>query len=348
MHELGLLDAFLKVKHEKVETLSALIGASRINLVDFRHLPTRAKFIALMPQWDFLNFLAEQGRRFATFDLRMNTEAIDLMEEGGRVVGVEARGPDGPVTIRADLVVACDGRHSILRERAGLRAQEFGAPMDVLWFRLSRQPQDGPETFGHVEAGRMMIMLDRGDYWQCAYVIAKGGFERVRAEGLSAFRSAVNDMSPFLGARVEEIRDWDDVKLLSVQVDRLARWGKPGFLAIGDAAHAMSPIGGVGVNLAVQDAVAAANRLAGPLRAGTVTEADLQAVQARREFAVRWTQRVQIAIQDRLIGRVLAARERPKPPAFLQLFNLFPPLRRIPARLIGIGVRPEHIATPQV
>jgi 2-polyprenyl-6-methoxyphenol hydroxylase-like FAD-dependent oxidoreductase len=348
MHELGLLDAFLKVKHEKVETLSALIGASRINLVDFRHLPTRAKFIALMPQWDFLNFLAEQGRRFTTFDLRMNTEAIDLMEEGGRVVGVEARGPDGPVTIRADLVVACDGRHSILRERAGLRAQEFGAPMDVLWFRLSRQPQDGPETFGHVEAGRMMIMLDRGDYWQCAYVIAKGGFERVRAEGLPAFRSAVNDMSPFLGARVEEIRDWDDVKLLSVQVDRLARWGKPGFLAIGDAAHAMSPIGGVGVNLAVQDAVAAANRLAGPLRAGTVTEADLQAVQARREFAVRWTQRAQIAIQDRLIGRVLAARERPKPPAFLQLFNLFPPLRRIPARLIGIGVRPEHIATPQV
>jgi 2-polyprenyl-6-methoxyphenol hydroxylase-like FAD-dependent oxidoreductase len=347
MSELGLIDAFLKVPHQKVETLSAVVGADRVQMVDFRHLPTRCKFIALTPQWDFLNFLAEQARRYRSFDLRMKAEATDLIEEGGRVVGALATTPEGPLTIRADLVVACDGRHSTLRGKAGMQGDAFGAPMDVLWFRLSRRPEDGPETFGHIEAGRMMIMLDRGDYWQCAYVIAKGGLERVQSEGPPAFRARVLDLSPFLGARVDELRDWSDVKLLSVQVDRLRRWWRPGFLAIGDAAHAMSPIGGVGVNLAVQDAVAAANRLAGPLAAGKLADEDLQAVQTRREFAVKVTQRAQLLIQNRLIGQVLASRERPRAPAMLKLFNVFPVLRRIPARMVGLGVRPEHVHTPE-
>jgi 2-polyprenyl-6-methoxyphenol hydroxylase-like FAD-dependent oxidoreductase len=347
MSELGLIDAFLKVPHQKIETLGALVGADRVQVVDFRHLPTHCKFIALMPQWDFLNFLAEHGRRYPGFDLRMKAEAVDIIEEQGRVVGVLAKTSDGPLAIRADLVVACDGRHSTLRDKAGLQADDFGSPMDVLWFRLTRLPEDGSETFGHFEAGRMMIMLDRGDYWQCAYVIAKGGLERIQAEGLPAFRARVLELSPFLGKRVEELRGWDDVKLLSVQVDRLRKWWRPGFLAIGDAAHAMSPIGGVGVNLAVQDAVAAANRLAGPLRAGKLTDDDLEAVQERREIAVKLTQRGQLMIQNRLIGQVLASHERPEAPALLKLFNVIPLLRRIPARLVGLGVRPEHIHTPE-
>ena len=347
MSELGLIDAFLKVPHQKIETLSALVGADRVHMADFRHLPTRCKFIALMPQWDFLNFLAEQARRYPSFDLRMKAEAVDLVQEGGRIVGVAATTPEGPLTIRADLVVACDGRHSTLRDKSGLQSDDFGAPMDVLWFRLSRQPDDGPETFGHIEAGYMMIMIDRGDYWQCAYIIAKGGLDRLKAEGLPAFRSRVLDLSPFLGKRVEELREWSDVKLLSVQVDRLRRWWRPGFLAIGDAAHAMSPIGGVGVNLAVQDAVAAANQLAAPLLTGKTSDEDLQAIQARREFAVKLTQRGQLFIQNRLISKVLSSQERPKAPAMFKLFNLFPILRRIPARLVGLGVRPEHIHTPE-
>jgi 2-polyprenyl-6-methoxyphenol hydroxylase-like FAD-dependent oxidoreductase len=298
-----------------------------------------------MPQWDFLKFLADQGRRYPSFDLRMSAEAVDLVIETGRVVGVAANGPGGPLEVRADLVVACDGRHSAMRDKAGLESVEFGAPMDVLWFRLSRLSEDGPETFGHVEAGRMMIMIDRGDYWQCAYVIPKGGMDAIRRDGLPAFRESVREMSPFLGARVEELKGWDDVKPLSVQVDRLKKWWRTGFLAIGDAAHAMSPIGGVGVNIAVQDAVAAANRLAGPLRVGAVRDEDLAAVQSRREVAVKWTQAGQLFIQRQLIGRVLASHERPKPPAFMRLFNVFPLLRRIPARLVGLGVLPEHVHT---
>ena len=348
MAELGLLDAFLKLPHQKVETLTAQIGDERIEMVDFRHLPVRAPFIAMTPQWDFLNFLAEQGRRYPEFDLRMNAEGVDLLQDGGRYAGVVSTTAEGPLTIRADLLVACDGRGSRMREQAGLRAEAFGAPMDVLWFRLSRHGGDSPETFGHVEAGRLLIMLDRGDYWQCAYIIAKGGFEALKAQGLPAFRALVLDMSPFLGARIEEIRGWDDVKLLTVQVNRLRQWSRPGFLAIGDAAHAMSPIGGVGVNLAVQDAVATANLLAGPLRAGRPSEADLAAVQARREWPVKATQGVQRAIQNQLIARVLAGTQRPKPPALMKLFALFPALRRVPARVIGLGFRPEHIRCPDV
>ena len=246
MVELGLIDEFLKLPHQKVETLAAQIGAEHVEVVDFRHLPTHCKFIALTPQWNFLNFLAEHGKRYPTFDLRMQAEATDLIEENGRVVGLIAKTPDGTIAIRADLVVGCDGRHSTVREKAGFESEDYGAPMDVLWFRLSRKGGDSPDTFGHIEAGKMMIMLDRGDYWQCAYVIPKGGIERVQAEGLDAFRARVVEMSPFVSDRIEELKSWDDVKLLSVTVDRLKKWWRPGLLCIGDAAHAMSPIGGVG------------------------------------------------------------------------------------------------------
>ena len=347
MVELGLIDKFLKLPHQNVETLSGQIGQEHIQIADFRHLPTHCKFIALMPQWDFLNFLAEEGKRYKTFDLRMQAEATDLIEENGRVTGVIAKTPDGTLTIRADLTVGCDGRHSTVREKAGLKSDDYGAPMDILWFRLPRKESDSADTFGHVEAGRMMVMLDRGDYWQCAYVIPKGGIERVKSEGLEAFRARVVDMSSFLADRVGELKTWDDVKLLSVTVDRLRKWSRPGLLCIGDAAHAMSPIGGVGINMAVQDAVAAANRLAGPLSAGKVTEEDLQAVQERRTFPVKFTQWMQLAIQRRVISRVLAGHERPKPPLVLKLFGVFPALRGIPARLVGIGVRPEHVHTPE-
>jgi 2-polyprenyl-6-methoxyphenol hydroxylase-like FAD-dependent oxidoreductase len=348
MCELGLVDEFLKLPHQKVETLTAQIGAEHLMMVDFRHLPTHCKFTALMPQWDFLNFLAKQGKRYRTFDLHMNTEATGLIEEGGRVVGLRAKTPDGEMTIRADLVVGCDGRHSTVSESAGLRSDDYGAPMDVLWFRITRKQSDSSDTFGHVEAGRMLVMLDRGDYWQCAFVIAKDGIERVKANGLDAFRASVADMSPFLADRVGELKSWDDVKLLSVTVDRLRKWWRPRLLFMGDAALARSPIGGVGINMAVQDAVAAANRLAAPLKAGKVTDADLQAIQDRRTLPVRFTQWLQLTIQKRVITRVLESQQRPKPPLVFKLFAIFPALRRIPARLLGLGIRPEHVRTPDV
>jgi 2-polyprenyl-6-methoxyphenol hydroxylase-like FAD-dependent oxidoreductase len=346
MFELGLIDEFLKLPHQEVQTLSAQIGAEHVEMVDFRHLPTHCKFVALMPQWDFLNFLAERGRRYKTFDLRMQAEATDLIEDNGRIVGLIAKTPDGPLSIRADLVVGCDGRHSVLREKAGLKSDDYGAPMDVLWFRVSHRTGDSVDTFGHIEAGKLMVMFDRGDYWQCAYVIPKGGIERMKSEGLEAFRAQVVEMSPFLSDRVGELKTWDDVKLLSVTVDRLKKWWRPGLLCIGDAAHAMSPIGGVGVNMTVQDAVAAANQLAGPFAIGKMTDADLQAIEERRTLPMRFTQGLQLAIQNRIVSRVLAAHERPKPPQFLKLFGVFPILRRIPARLIGLGIRPEHVRTP--
>jgi 2-polyprenyl-6-methoxyphenol hydroxylase-like FAD-dependent oxidoreductase len=347
MYELGLIDEFLKLPHQKVETLTGQVGAEHLRMVDFRHVLTHCKFVALMPQWDFLNFLTQQGTRYKTFDLRMNAEVTDLVEEDGRIVGLRATTPDGTLTIRAQLVVGCDGRHSTMREKAGFESDDYGAPMDVLWFRMSRKQSDSTDTFGHIEAGKLMVMLDRGDYWQCAYVIPKGGIERVKSEGLKAFRKRVIEMSPFLADRVGELESWDDVKLLSVIVDRLRRWWRPGLICIGDAAHAMSPIGGVGINMAVQDAVAAANRLASPLRSGTVTDDDLQVIQKRRALPVRFTQWLQLTIQKRIISRVLVSRQRPKPPLFFKLFGIFPVLRRIPARLIGIGIRPEHVRTPE-
>jgi 2-polyprenyl-6-methoxyphenol hydroxylase-like FAD-dependent oxidoreductase len=348
MHEVGLLDEFLKLPHQRVETLTAQIGDEHLQMIDFRHLPTRCKYIALMPQWDFLNFLAEHGKRYKTFNLQMKTEATELIEESGRIVGLRANAPDGILTIRADLVVGCDGRHSTVREKAGLKSDDYGAPMDVLWFRMPHTGTDSADTFGHIEAGKMMIMLDRGDYWQCAYVIPKGGIDRIRAEGLDAFRNRVLEMSPFLSDRIGELKSWDDIKLLSVAVDRLRKWWRPGLICIGDAAHAMSPIGGVGINMAVQDAVAAANQLAVPLRAGKVADDDLQAIQERRTLPVRFTQWLQLTIQKRVISRVLESQQRPTPPIFFKLFGIFPALRRIPALLLGIGIRPEHVRTPDL
>jgi 2-polyprenyl-6-methoxyphenol hydroxylase-like FAD-dependent oxidoreductase len=347
MYELGLIDEFLKLPHQEVETLSAQIGAEHVQFVDFRHLPTHCKFVALMPQWDFLNFLAEHGKRYKTFDLRMRADVADLIEENGRIAGLIVNTPDGALAIRADLVVGCDGRHSTVREKAGLKSDDYGAPMDVLWFRVPRNGGDNVDTFGHIEAGKLMVMFDRGDYWQCAYVIPKGGIERVKSEGLEAFRGRVVEMSPFLSKQVSELKSWDDIKLLSVTVDRLRKWWRPGLICIGDAAHAMSPIGGVGINMAVQDAVAAANQLAGPLRTGKLADADLQAIEERRTLPMRFTQWLQLTIQRRVISPVLQAHERPKPPSFFKLFNSFPALRRVPARLVGIGIRPEHVQTPE-
>jgi 2-polyprenyl-6-methoxyphenol hydroxylase-like FAD-dependent oxidoreductase len=347
MSELGLLDEFLKLPHSTVARLTMQIGDARLQAIDMTHLPTRCKYIALMPQWDFLNFLAGKGKRYKTFDLRMQTDATDLIEEGGRIVGVRANTPNGELDIRADLIVGCDGRHSMVREKAGLQSDDFGAPMDVLWFRITRKGNDDPETFGHIEAGALLVMLDRGDYWQCAYVIPKGGIEKVQAAGIEAFRKRVLELSPFLADRIGEIKSFDDVKLLTVTVDRLRQWWRSGLICIGDAAHAMSPIGGVGVNIAVQDAVAAANRLAAPLKAGTVTDEDLKAIERRRTFPAKMTQRIQLTMQNRIIGPALQGTQRPKPPLLFKLFDAFPVLRRIPARLLGLGVRPEHIQTPE-
>jgi 2-polyprenyl-6-methoxyphenol hydroxylase-like FAD-dependent oxidoreductase len=343
MHEVGLLEELLKLPHQKVEQLSAQIGDTRVVIADFTHLPTQCKYISLMPQWDFLDFLARCGRRYPGFDLRMRAEATDLIEEDGRVVGLRAATSEGPLEIRADLVVSADGRHSTLRQKAGLKSADYGAPMDVLWFRLPRHAADETETFGHIEAGRMLVMLDRGDYWQCAYLIPKGGWERVKADGFESFANRVVAMSPFLADRIDELKGWDDVKLLSVTVDRLRQWWRPGLICIGDAAHAMSPIGGVGINLAIQDAVAAANRLAAPLRARRVMNEDLAAIERRRNLPVRITQQLQIAVQNRLISRVLQGDRKIKAPSWLKLLTMFPVLRRIPARIFGVGVRPEHV-----
>jgi 2-polyprenyl-6-methoxyphenol hydroxylase-like FAD-dependent oxidoreductase len=347
MHELGLLERFLELPHQKLERLAVQVGETRLQMLDLSQLPTHCKYIALMPQWDFLNFLADCGKRYPCMDLRMQTEATDLIEESGRIVGVRAKTASGDLEIRADLVVAADGRHSTLRARAGLQGDDYGAPMDVLWFRLTHRPTDEPEMFGHIERGAMLVMIDRSDYWQCAFVIPKGGMERVRAGGLDAFRASVVEMSPYLADRINELKDWDDIKLLSVAVDRLRQWWRPGFLCIGDAAHAMSPIGGVGVNLAVQDAVAAANRLAAPLKTRTVGDNDLQAVQDRRTLPVRLTQMLQLIMQNRIIGPALSG-AHPKPPLIFRLLDAIPILRRIPARLLGLGFRPEHIHTPDV
>ena len=346
MYELGLLDEFLKLPHSVVKQISLQIGKDRVIVGHFEHLPVHCKFIALMPQWDFLNFIADRGRRYQTFDLRMQTEAIDLIEENGRVAGVRAKSPEGELEIRAELIVGCDSRHSTIRTKAGLKSDDYGAPMDVMWFRLSHWPGDSEETVGHIESGRMMVMLNRNDYWQCAYVIPKGTAEEVRSAGLDKFRQAIADMSPFVRDRLGEIESWDQVKLLTVAVDRLRRWFRPGLLCIGDAAHAMSPIGGVGINLAVQDAVAAANILAQPLRRGTMTIETLESVQRRREFPTRFTQRLQLVLQNNIIGPALEGR-RPEAPFFMKMLQ-WPLLRRIPGRLLALGIRPEHIRTPDI
>jgi 2-polyprenyl-6-methoxyphenol hydroxylase-like FAD-dependent oxidoreductase len=344
MHELGLLEGLLRLPHQKVAHLSGEVGRRVIPFADFSHLPVHAPYIALMPQWDFLNFLAADGQRHAGFHLMMQREATGLIETEGRVTGVRWRSPSKSGEVRAPLVIAADGRHSVLREAAGLEVRDLGAPIDVLWFRLSRQPQDSAETMGRFLPGGIAVTINRGDYWQCAYVIPKGGIERVKAQGLPALRARISRVVPFGRARAEEVDTWDKVKLLTVKVDRLVRWYKPGLLCIGDAAHAMSPIGGVGINLAVQDAVAAANLLHGAIRETRVATSDLARVQQRRLFPTRVTQALQLMIQNNVIAPTLTASGEMKVPLVARLLASWPWLRRIPARVLGLGVRPEHVA----
>ncbi|HEY8381789.1 MAG TPA: FAD-dependent oxidoreductase [Microvirga sp.] len=344
MHELGILDSFLERPHQRAQSVSLTVGDTPLTLGDFSHLPTRCRFIAFMPQWHFLDFLADEARRYPNFRLLMETEAYDLVEGEGGVRGVEARTREGPLTVTADLVVAADGRRSVLRTEAGLDVVTLGAPMDVLWLRIPRRDGDPGQLLGRIMAGRLLVLIDRGDYWQCAYVIPKGAFDRIQAEGLGAFRSSLAELAPFLGDRVTSVGTWDDVKLLTVAVDRLRQWSRPGLLCIGDAAHAMSPIGGIGINLAIQDAVAAANRLASVLRDGPARPEDLAAVQARRELPTRLTQGLQVLVQNRMIRRVLDSRGPISPPWLLKVLAAWPRFRRLPARIVGMGFRPEHVA----
>jgi 2-polyprenyl-6-methoxyphenol hydroxylase-like FAD-dependent oxidoreductase len=347
MHELGILREFLQRPHQETRELAGQIGDERITLADFSHLTTQCKFIAFMPQWDFLDFIAEQAGQFSGFHLMKQTEVIDLISENGRIVGVNCRTPTGPVQIRATLVVGADGRHSIVRQRAALRVINLGAPMDVLWMRISRHPNDPARTLGRIEAGRMLVMIERGEYWQCAFLIPKGAIDEIKQRGLPQFRDEMASLAPFLRDRLDELKDWQDISLLTVVVDHLQEWSRPGLLCIGDAAHAMSPVGGVGINLAIQDAVAAANLLGSKLLAGTVSSDDLRAVQSRREFPARATQRLQIFIQNRVIRRILGAQKKITAPLPFKLLQIFPRLRRIGARIIGMGFRPEHIRTPE-
>jgi 2-polyprenyl-6-methoxyphenol hydroxylase-like FAD-dependent oxidoreductase len=432
MYELGLLDEFLKVPHDELRELGAEINGVKLMVGDFTHVPGHCKFIALMPQWDFLNFMSDHAKRYPEFNLRMQAEATDVISEGDRIIGVRAKTQLGPVEIRAELLIGADGRHSVMRQKAGLEVETFGSPIDVLWMRISRKPSDPPQTFGHIDSGRILVMIQRGEFWQCAFVIPKGGFDPIHEKGLSAFREEIVRLQPFLRGREQELKTWDDIKLLTVVIDRLKKWHLPGLLCIGDSAHAMSPIGGVGINLAIQDAVAAANILAPAFQRGTtpgtipvieaiseaispegalpaamamgltpaladapavaisplfssgllrsevddasrqpstgtarvtwparasgtpspepayssVTEDDLAAVQRRREFPTRMMQRIQVAIQNRVISRVLSANKQIEVPFVVKLLRNFPVLRRIPAYIVGIGFRPEHVETP--
>ena len=345
MHELGLLERLLNLPHQKATRINGQFGDLTLTVADFSSLSTHCRFVAFMPQWDFLNLLAEEAARYSTFQLRMHADVTGLIEEAGSVVGLRANTPDGPLDVRASLVVGADGRHSVVRAQAGLSVEAFGAPMDVLWFGLSRRASDPGDPIGRFDVGRIFIMLNRGDYWQCGFVIAKGSRDQLQGRGLPAFRDAVAQLAPFMADRVGELHDWEPIKLLTVQVDRLREWYRPGLLCIGDAAHAMSPVGGVGINLAIQDAVATANLLTAPLCAGQLTIQDLQRVQQRREWPTCMTQRVQLAIQNRVIRRVLTEGDRFSPPFAIRLLARLPFLRRIPARMIGLGFRPEHVHT---
>jgi len=346
MHELSLLEAFLQLPHQKAYHLSAQFGARNLRIADFSHLPVKCGFIAFMPQWDFLDFLANEARNYTDFDLRMRSDVAELLDDNGQIRGVRATTPDGLLEVRADLVVAADGRGSTVRELSGLALDTLGAPMDVLWFRLSRRDGDPEEPMGRFAAGNVFIMIVRKEHWQCGFVIPKGSLAEVQAAGLPALQQKIVDLAPFVADRIEEIKQWDDVKLLTVAVNRMPRWHRSGVLCIGDAAHAMSPIGGVGINLAIQDAVASANLLAAKLKQGAVTDDDLAAVQKRREWPTRVTQRVQILIQNRVISSVLAGNRELTPPLPLRVVAATPLLQRLPARLIGLGVRPEHVQSP--
>lgn len=357
MYELGLLDDFLRVPHQQLLQIAAAVDDFTVTVADFSHLPVHCKFVGLMPQWDFLNFIAEKAKAYPEFHLHMESEVTDLIIENGRVAGVRAKTRDGQREFRAHLTVGADGRHSIVRAKAGLEVIDLGAPIDVLWMRVSRLPTDPEQTLGRFRAGKLLVTLNRGDYWQCAYVIPKGGFAAIQNNGLPAFRRDLETVAPFLQGRTTELNDWSDIKLLSVAVDRLQHWSRDGLLCIGDSAHAMSPIGGVGINLAIQDAVAAANILAPALSTiasdnphipspAQCADAELHHVQSRREFPTRITQAFQIFAHKRFIGPALASKAPlQRFPLPLALLKHFPILRRIPARMVGLGVRPEHIKT---
>ena len=349
MHELGLLDSFLQRPHQKVTQLSGIVNGEEVSLVDFSRLPTRCKFIALMPQWDFLNFLADEAKKFPQFDLRTECRAAGLIEKDGRVAGLHAETKQGTIEVGADLVVAADGRHSDVRQAAGLEVIDFGAPIDVLWMSISRRPGDPEATAGRFTAGHILVMLNRGGYWQCAFVVPKGGYEDIRAAGLDALREQLGKIAPFVRDRLGELDDWDKIKLLTVLVNRLRHWAKPGLLCIGDAAHAMSPVGGVGINLAVQDAVAAANLLVNALQKGAPAFEQLEAVQRRREWPTEMTQRLQLLVHKNVLTRALSDRGTSADgqqglPFLLKVLRRLPSLRRIPARALALGFRPEHVS----
>jgi 2-polyprenyl-6-methoxyphenol hydroxylase-like FAD-dependent oxidoreductase len=348
MYELGVLDEFLKRSHQEVREIAGQVGTDTVTIGDFTHLPTHCRFLALMPQWDFLDFIKEQASRYSAFHLRMNTAATDLIEENGSIVGLRAKTSDGSLEIRAPLSVGADGRHSVVRKCANLNAIDLGAPMDVMWMRVSRRSTDPGHTFGNFDMGKILVMINRESYWQCAFVIPKGEADAIRQKGLPAFRKNIAELAPFLRDRLDELADWKDVSLLTVAIDRLSQWFRPGLLCIGDAAHAMSPIGGVGINLAIQDAVATANLLGPILLTKNPSESDLRAVQERRSFPTRATQRLQVAVQNTVIRKVLGSDKALSIPWPLKLLRLFPVLRRIPARLVGVGFRPEHVRTPDV
>ena len=342
LKELGLLEEFLKLPHQRVESLKAVIGDSTFGIADFRHVPTHCKFVALMPQWDFLKFLSGHAERFPSFQLLMGHEATDLTGDGQRVTGVTARRDGRDVQVRADLVVGCDGRHSVTRRAAGLDVIEHGVPIDVLWFRISRRPGDPAHVLGNINYGKALILIDRSDYFQAGLIIAKGSYDSVQARGIDSFRAGIRQIAPWLGERVNELHDWDQIKILTVQINRLRRWHRPGLLCIGDAAHAMSPAGGVGINLAIQDAVAAANLLSGPLQARRLSEADLAAVERRRVFPTRVTQAFQLAAH-RGIAHVF---ENPGPihaPWQMKAALRVPGIQRALGYAVGVGARPEHV-----
>jgi 2-polyprenyl-6-methoxyphenol hydroxylase-like FAD-dependent oxidoreductase len=343
MEELGLLDEFLKQPHSKVDTLEGLFGEKRIRIADLRRLNVTCPFVAFMPQWDFLKFISEKACALPNFKLLMQAEATELLQENGGITGVKATTRDGPLTVQAGLVLGCDGRHSIIRAASGLKVQDTGAPIDVLWFRVTRNPKDSDSVFARLQHGRMLVTLNRGDYWQCAYVIPKGTIDKVKNRGLDAFRADVAAIDSALAPFVTDIKSWDDVKLLTVAIDHMPRWSLPGLLCIGDAAHAMSPVGGVGINLAIQDAVATANLLAHKLVSGTVSEKDLDSVRRRRLFAARVIQHLQVQVQNRLLNPAINEQRPLHAPLFLRIVGSSPWLQGLTARVIGLGITPEHV-----
>ena len=340
LDQLGMLGRFLKRPHSELDSAELRIAGRQWTIGDLSHLDTPAPFIAMMPQWDFLDFLREEAKAFSGFHLQMEAPVESFIEEQGRVAGVRLAGGK---ELRAHLLIAADGRTSIVRTMLPLEV--LGAPMDVFWFRIPKSPRESGGLRGNVARSRLLVMIDRSDYWQCAFLIPKGAAESYRAKGIEAIRAEVAEAAPDLD--LSQLDEIDDLKLLSVALDRLTCWQRPGLLAIGDAAHAMSPIGGIGINLAIQDAVAAANALAGPLASGRDVDPLLHKVQDRRLFPTRVIQGAQKLAQDNIIGRLLQpGGPITNAPLIVRLFNAFPVLRRIPGRFIGLGVRRERVRSP--